>query len=381
MAHPVGACVAYRWLMAGDVRVVEDGLEQRPPVRRLGSAWVWLVTGIAVGLLFGVVLFTPSTADVDDLPVAATPPPIAPTEEPANPQGIADVIPGFPDALVVVTSDDGQSLSHILWPVERDKVTRSLPGGDSGKVSFDVSGAWIATATHVPDAEGFVLSMGRATFLVPLASNVASFSWHDEEFALLSYTQLVDGEWLLWVVGPDRNPDLITRGVGIEGGVAAWGDWGWAIQDQSGEVTLLTSTGEFNEAYEGIALDSHPTVGVVIDDDGLMLVSPSGVVSALGTSLDSIGGAGAAEISPDGTKLAVVGVSGLEVLPVDGEGEVIHAPFTTVPSQITWSSDSRFVIVPWAGGIIVVDTVETGRYEDLTRQRVLAVAVIPLSGS
>jgi hypothetical protein len=112
-----------------------------------------------------------------------------------------------------------------------------------------------------------------------------------------------------------------------------------------------------------------------------MLVSTSGVVSALDTSLDSIGGAGAAEVSPDGTKLAVVGVSGLEVLPFDGEGEVIHASFTTVPSQITWSSDSRFVIVPWAGGIIVVDTVETGRYEDLTGQRVLAVAVIPLSGS
>ena len=368
--------------MASDVRVVEDGLDQRPPVRRSTSAWVWLTTGIAVGLLFGVVLFTPSTADVDELPAAATAPPIASIEEPANPQGIADAIPGFPDALVVVTSDDGQSLSHILWPVERDKVTRSLPGGDSGKVSFDVSGTWIATATHVPDAEGFVLSMGRATFLVPLASNITSFSWHDEESAFLSYTQIVDRQWLLWVVGPDRNPDLIARGLDDRGDVAAWGEWGWALQTQSGVVTLLTSTGEFKEAHDGIALDSHPTLGIVIDDDGLMLISTSGVVSVLDASVDSIGGAGAAEVSPDGTKLAVVGGSGLEVLPVDGEGEVIHAPFTTGPFQVTWSSDSRFVIVPWVGGIIVVDTVETGRrYEDLTSQRVRAVAVIPLSGS
>jgi hypothetical protein len=368
--------------MASDVRVVEDGLEQRPPVRRSPSAWVWLVTGIAVGLLFGVVLFTPSTADVDELPAAATPPPIASIEEPANPQGIADAIPGFSDALVVVTSDDGQSLNHILWPVERDKVTRSLPGGDSGKVSFDVSGTWIATATHVPDAEGFVLSMGRATFLAPLASNVASFSWHDEEPAFLSYTQIVDRQWLLWVVGPDRSPDLIARGLDDRGDVAAWGEWGWALQTQSGVVTLLTSSGEINEVYEGIVLDSHPTFGVVIDDDGLMLVSTSGVVRTLDTSLDSVGGAGAAEISPDGTRIAVVGIDGLKVLPFDGEGELIHAPFTAGPSQVTWSSDSRFVIVARAGGIIVADTVEAGRtYEDLTSQRVLAVAVIPLSGS
>lgn len=368
--------------MASDVRVVEDGLDQRPPVRRLASAWVWLVTGIAVGLGFGVVVFTPSATDVEEQPGVATAPPIAPIEEPANPQGIADVIPGFPDALVVVTGDDGQSLSHILWPAERDKVTRSLPGGDSGEVSFDVSGTWIATATHVPDAEGFVLSMGKPSFLVPLASNVTSLSWHDEETAFLSYTQIVDGQWLMWVVGPDRNPDLITRGLDDRGDVAAWGDWGWALQTQSGEVTLLTSSGEINEVYEGIALDSHPNGWVVIDDDGLMVVSTSGVVLAIDTLMDSFGSVKAAELSPDGTKLAVLGGARLNVLPVFGEGEVIDVLFTTEASRVAWSSDSRFVIVPRVGAIIVVDTVESGRtYEDRTSHRVLAVAVIPLTGS
>ncbi len=371
--------------MASDVRVVEDGLEQRPPARRPASAWVWLVIGIAVGLGFGVVLFTPTASIEDEQPAAATAPSIAPIEEPANPQGIADVIPGFPDALVAVSAYDGQGLKHILWPSARDKVTRSLPGGNSGAVRFDVSGTWIATATNVPDSEGFVLSMGRPTGLMPLVSNVTSFSWNDEEAALLSYTQLVDGQWLLWVVGPNRKPDLITRGMNNRGEVAAWGDWGWAIQTQSGEVTLLTSSAEINDVYEGIVLDSHPTAGVVIADDELMLVSTSGVVRTLETSLDSIGGADAAELSPDGTKLAVVGGSGLKVVPVDEEGEVLAAPITSSayqPAQVAWSSDSRFVIVPWSGGIIVVDTVENGRvYEDLTSQRVRAVAVIRLSGS
>ncbi|MFV1963136.1 MAG: hypothetical protein ACC658_15040 [Acidimicrobiia bacterium] len=371
--------------MASDVRVVEDGLEQRPPARRPASAWVWLVIGIAVGLGFGVVFFTPTASIEDEQPAAATAPSIAPIEDPANTQGIADVIPGFPDALVAVSAYDGQGLKHILWPKARDKVTRSLPGGNSGAVRFDVSGTWIATATNVPDSEGFVLSMGRPTGLVPLVSNVTSFSWNDEEAAFLSYTQLVDGQWLLWVVGPNRKPDLITRGMNNRGEVAAWGDWGWAIQTQSGEVTLLTSSAEINDVYEGIVLDSHPTAGVVIADDELMLVSTSGVVRTLETSLNSIGGADAAELSPDGTKLAVVGGSGLKVLPVDQEGEVLAAPITSSayqPAQVAWSSDSRFVIVPWSGGIIVVDTVENGRvYEDLTSQRVRAVAVIRLSGS
>ncbi len=367
--------------MASDVRVVEDGLEHRPPVRRPVSAWVWLVTGIAVGLGFGVVVFTPSATDVEEQPGVATAPPIAPIEEPANPQGIADVIPGFPDALVVVTGDDGQSLSHILWPAERDKVTRSLPGGDSGEVSFDVSGTWIATATHVPDAEGFVLSMGKASFLTPLVSNVASFSWHDEESARLSFTQRLDGQWLLWVVGPDRNPDLIARGLKDRGDVAAWGDWGWALQTQSGEVTLLASSSEVIGAHEGIALDSHPTGWVLIDNDGLMLVSTFGTVRALATLEDSVGGAVAAEMSPDGTKVAVVHREGLKVLPVDGEGEVIHTSFTAEPSQVRWSSDSRFVVVPSLVGVIFVDTESDRTYEDLASHHIRAVAVIPLTGS
>jgi hypothetical protein len=368
--------------MTSDVRIVEDGLEQRSPAPRPPSAWVWLATGIVVGLGIGVVVFTPTSTVGDELLPVAAATPVTTIEIPASPPGITDVVPGFPDALVVITGDDGQSLSHLLWPVVRDMVTRSLPVGDSGEVSFDASGTWIATATRVPDAEGFVLSMGKASFLDPVASNVTSFSWSDEESALLSYTQLVDGQWLLWVVGPDRNPDLIARGLKDRGDVAAWGDWGWALQTQSGEVTLLASSSEVIGAHEGVALDSHPTGWVLIDNDGLMLVSTSGVVTALDTLVDPVGGAVAAEVSPDGTKVAVVGREGLKVFPVDGEGEVIHASFTAEPSQVTWSSDSRFVVVPLVVGVIFVDTVESGRtYEDLASHHIRAVAVIPLTGS
>jgi hypothetical protein len=96
--------------------------------------------------------------------------------------------------------------------------------------------------------------------------------------------------------------------------------------------------------------------------------------------VDPVGGAVAAEVSPDGTKVAVVGREGLKVFPVDGEGEVIHTSFTAEPSQVTWSSDSRFV--PLVVGLIFIDTVESGRtYEDLASHHIRAVAVIPLTGS
>lgn len=370
--------------MASDVRVVEDGLEQRPPVRRPASAWVWLVTGIAVGLGFGVVLFTPSTTDVDEREAAATAPPIAPIEEVANPRGVADVIPGFPDALVVVTGDDGQNLNHILWPLAGDEVTRPLPVGDFGHISFDASGAWLAISTEVPDAEGFVLSMGKPAAVKPLAFGVTSFAWHDSEAAVLSYTQLVDGEWLLWVVGPNRVPELVIRGISPKSRVLAWGDWGWAVYElaEEGGVWLLNDSGQVRATKPGFAYGSHPSGWVVIiNEDDVRLVSSGGGVKGVDMVVDSVAPVVAASISPDRKTLAVLGSSGLKVASLDGEGQVIQLPRSFGVAQLAWSSDSRFVLVPATRGVVVVDT-EGGKSQlVLSSYVVRALGVIPLSGS
>ena len=367
--------------MASDVKVVEDGLDRRPSQRRVTSPWVWLVTGIAIGLGFGLIVVTPSTPE-EAQPQAVTAPPIAPIESADEPPGIGGVIPGFVDALVAVAEGENQSLSHLLWPVEQPQVEKPLPGGGSGPVSFDVVGIFLASAVSVPDAEGMVLSMGRPSGMQPLASNVTSFSWHDNDSAKLSYTQVVDGDVRLFVVGQNRQPVLVSAGLGEGSEVVAWGDWGWAIRNQKETVTLFAPSGLPDSVHEWIVLDSNSFGLIVLEDGALKLVAHDGEETVVATSLESIGGAGAAKLSPDNTRLAVAGGAGIKVLAVDGDGETIQILLTPGPSQLAWSSDSRFVVFPWLRGIIIIDTVDAGRtYEELTSRHIRAVGVIPLSGA
>ncbi len=368
--------------MASDVRVVEDGLDRRPPQRRVTSPWVWLVTGIAIGLGFGLIVVTPSTPETEKQPPAAAATPIAPVESVDEPEGIADVIPGFADALVAVAEGESQSLSHLLWPTAQPQVMRPLPVGGSGPVTFDVSGVFLASGARLPDAEGMVLSMGRPSGMKPFASNVTSFSWHDDKSSKLAYTRLVDGDVQLFVVGQNRQTVLVATGLGLGSEVAAWGDWGWAVSNQGGTVTLLAPNGLPGAVHEWVVLDSSPVGLIVLEDGALKLVAHDGAEKIVAFSLDSIGGAGSAKLSPDSTHVVVAGGAGFKVLNVDGDGETIHVPITPGPAQLAWSSDSRFVVFPWLRGIIVIDTVDVGRtYEELTSLQIRAVGVIALSDS
>ena len=56
------------------------------------------------------------------------------------------------------------------------------------------------------------------------------------------------------------------------GEVVAWGDWGWALQTESREVTLLTSGGELNETHQWVVLDSKSYGLIVHDNESLKLV-------------------------------------------------------------------------------------------------------------
>ena len=96
-------------------------------------------------------------------------------------------------------------------------------------------------------------------------------------------------------------------------------------------------------------------------------------------SSGSIGGIEAASISPDGLTIAVLGTVGLKVSPIGGVGSTLVMPFTTPISKVIWSSDSRFVIVPFLQGVIVVDALNGRNYQQLNDFQIIEVAVIPLS--
>ena len=365
--------------MVGDVKVVMDGVDRDRPKRRPNPPWIWVMAGLVVGFGFGALLSTPVTTTPVPVDDRTPQEPVSAVEEIPDPVGIADAVPGFPDALVAVSESEGSTLEYLLWPVAGDPIARALPAGDFGTAAFDSSGTWLAISTQVPDTAGMVLSVGRSFFVQPLASGVTSFKWHDGNTPSLAYTQVVDDEWLLWEVGPDLNSEIKARGLDPAGKVAAWGDWGWAIQNpENNQIILLTPDGELKTTVDGVVFDSYPAGWMVISGEtGLRWLSSGGGLQSLSGRIESIGSILAMAISPDGESVAILGTGGMKVSPLDGEGPVFHAPFTTGNPVLAWSSDSRFVILPWVRGVMVFDVVEGGRsFQDLTRYTVKAVSVI-----
>lgn len=344
---------------------------------------MWLGIGVVVGLGLGVVLFTPSNRG-DDVVTAepASPRPPAALDGPESSTGIADVITGFPDAIVGVVTVEGGSLAHIVWPVAGDPVVRALPGGTGGTARFDSSGTWLALTTDVPDLLGEVLSVGKPSTVQPLASGVTSYSWHDSEAGRLGYTQVEDGEWQLLEVGASREPEVIRSSDDTGGRLLAWGEWGWAVHDMvTGEgVSLLGPSGELRASPSGVVLDSHPAGWLLMGGDRLNLVSSGGGVKGIDVSVDSLGTIVDGEISPDGEWIAVLGANGLKVFREDGTGEVFQAAgFGS--TELVWTSDSRFVLIPGSRGVVVTDTQGTPPEYVLANQRFVTLGVIPLTSS
>lgn len=296
--------------------------------------------------------------------------------------GIGDVVEGFSDSLVAVMRSEGR-LELLVWPPERDMFMQAIPVGASDPlrpVVFDAVASRIATLLSVPEEADGVLHAGVPDETAIVATGVTGYAWHDTIASDLAYTTFADGEMLLWTL-PDPIADarLVTRAVGVSGGVRKWGDWGFALQDEErGSFLLLTSTGEIRTTQPGRILDSDGAGWLAVDDGGVRLVSSGGGVAA-GPGLD--GEVTAARFSPEGDELAVLTADGATVVSLhDGATLVESGEHSGVP-EVAWTSDGRFAAYPAVTGIVVLDTTDGGSDHVLIGQVFTGLGFLPVGSS
>jgi hypothetical protein len=370
--------IAYLCTVVTTPNVVEDARESHdraPPPPR----WAWLFVGLLLGagaafLMFGVDAPVPSPVPSD-------------TDPGASPSvgGIADAIEGFPDGLMAVTRSNGQSLELMIWPLQGEPYQRAIPVGVArppGPVEFDHSGRRIATLLPMPETELGVLYAGIPENAEIVATDVSGFAWHDSEALGLAYTTYVDGELGLWVIRPELSgPELVTRAVGIDGRLAAWGEWGYAIQDEAEDVVvLITATGEIKDTHPGRVLGSYRTGWLAIDGDGIHLLSAGGGVrglGAVGLEKDVL----TARFSGDGSKLALLTRDRAVVLSMNDDSVLHESEGRSGVPLLAWSSDGRFLLYPGVRGIRATDTGNGETEAILTTRTFTGLGIAPLGGS
>jgi WD40 repeat protein len=278
---------------------------------------------------------------------------------------------------VAVSAGIGSGHDYLLWPLRGPVVGRSLTGGNN--VMLDATGQFVALSDQVPGLEGSVVSFGRFNGIRAVSAGVTSYAWHDSKSGFLAFTTEIEGEWRLHRVSGSFKPTTVATGPGNGRRVTAWGEWGFALQSVDGSVTLLNAAGQQKSTVPGEVLTSHESGWLLVEEQGLKLVSAGGGVRRLdlGEIADPIF---AAEFSPDGGLVAVAGRFGIEVYDLASEAEI--ALLSGYPGGwLAWSSDSRFVIVPARSGIVIHD-LETGdTVRALIGYNVVVAQVLPLSTS
>jgi hypothetical protein len=300
---------------------------------------------------------------------------------PSEENGVADVVTGFPDALVGLAHTQLGSYEYVLWPFASDVMTRGLPIPASGEASIDSSGTWVASTMQLPEPGGVMLSMGQVGNIAPVATKVMSHAWHDSREGLLAYTAEEAVGTGLWVSSLVGGSDLVATLGTQTTRLVAWGDWGYAVFDPDNRrFELLTADGELKTVVDGVPVASHPSGWVLVVDEGAVnLVSAGGGVRAVTdfprVEGQDLGGA----ISPDGRWVAVLGSAGLAVGTVDGSEKSVLINLGARSNQVSWSSDSRFVMVPTTRGATVFDNVTWEPRTVLPDLLLDWVGVIPLT--
>jgi hypothetical protein len=356
--------------------VVEDGSGEVDARPRERSGWVLAAVAFGLGLALGTLIAAPGdVAPVDTTDgVGKASADVTETTEGTD-GGISGEVAEFPDALVAVGDTVGSGHEYLLWPVAGELVTRSMTGGVG--VELDSTGRFIAVSEELPDTTGSLLSTGRYNAIRPVASGVTSYDWHDSNAGQLAYTIENDEKWELYRVTGGFGASLVRSADPNSGSVAEWGDWGYAIQLPDNRIQLLTPNGEPKDVESGVALASHESGWVLVEDGRLKLVSAGGGVRTVeaGEIPDRIQGAA---ISPDRSRAAVVTRTGIHVIDLDEAEENILAPGANM-GWVTWSSDSRFVVAPASTGVAIYDVINEESYNVFFGQQILAAQTLPLT--
>lgn len=361
--------------MAPEPMVVEDGVEETRKRDRTGSPWLLVVLAFGLGLALGTLISLPtgSPANVD-----TTESPFS-DEEPRDVEatGVSSVVPDFPNGVVVLGHGPQGGLEYLRWPADGPPSARDVTGGT--EMQFDATGQFLARTETVPGLSGVLLSMGRAGFIRPVRSGVTSFAWHDSDSGELAFTTEQGGVWQLFRVSRTLVPEPVAEGSYDGGSVVGWGEWGYAIQIPDGRVALLTGDGRFKDFENGTALASHDSRWVLVEDDGLKLVSAGGGVRRM-ELFDDLREISVASFSPDASKIGMAGSFGTAVLNLKDTGSVVLSE-ANQPNWLTWSSDSRFILAPGLRGVFIYDLENGERHLVLDDYTVIAVAVLPLAAS
>jgi hypothetical protein len=358
--------------------VIEDARESEPiPTSRPHIGW------LAAGLLIGAAL------TVLALGIDTSGPPVETTIEGLSPQvvgsGIGDQIVGFPDSLVAARRSDGQALELVTWPVAGVSYARDIPVGTVSPpqaLAFDVSGRRIATLLPVNGRSDGVLYAGPPDSASIMHPDATGFAWHDSRPSALAFSTSTDGALTVWKsFGNLADSVLVAQLADVSGRIAAWGDWGYALQDTANNaILLLDPDGQRVDApLAGRILDSHPSGRIAVDLDGLVIYD---VVARTMSSYEVEGDILAGRLSPDGLHAAVLTADQVTVVLVDPtarNGSLGSASYPTTHGfpELAWSSNSRFVMLPGYRGITIIDTNGGGTSESMSGDTFISVGIVP----
>ena len=366
--------------MSDRATLVEDGVDRASQKGdNVRPSWLLAAGGFVVGLGLGVLVVGPTPEMLEDPSAVTTPPgdpPMVTAPEDLVPPGVGEVIPGFPDAIVVVSGTVGTALERILWPNQAPLILAPMTAGAG--VELDARAQYVALANTVPGLEGAVLSMGRGNDVSPVASGVTGYVWHDSTPGWLGYTVDLNGVTQVFKVEGRPVATHVVDWDEPTRRVVAWGDWGWALQGAA-DVVLLTGEGDFRDSEAGNALASHQSGWLfMVEGEAPKLVSSGGGVVRIPADL-GLGEPMAAAFSPDGGLVAVSGRGGVVVVD-PSDGSVVELSGLTTDT-IAWSSDGRFVLTGTGAGVVAFD-LETGEVRPVLRgHSVVEVGVVPLGSS
>ncbi len=236
--------------MEPQIRIVV-GQEQapQPPPRR---PWALIV---AVAAVIAAVLLLPGMNRADEPDVALTTTTLATTS-------LGSEVAGWSDEIVLVVSPAGSS-DRYLAIVDPDDANPQLQLLEStGWVELDASGRWIAALGADSDVTaGTVLYVGSVGGqLLPVATEVRGFAWHDSDEGRLAWSSRRPGE-SGWLTVADVQTGSRSTVVEVDGTrLRRWGDWGFALAVPGPEyrTELRDGSGTVLDIVRGFPLGPVP---------------------------------------------------------------------------------------------------------------------------